>query len=64
MKISADWMTTSLSGKDLIRLGLEPGPIFKEVLQAVLDEKLNGKLKTFEDELNYARNHVDHRKSR
>jgi tRNA nucleotidyltransferase (CCA-adding enzyme) len=56
-------MTTALTGKDLIRLGLKPGPIFKEVLQAVLDQKLNGKLKTFEDELNYARNYVDRRQS-
>ena len=40
-------------------MGLKPGPIFKEVLQAVLDAKLNGKLKTPEDEFNYARKYVD-----
>ena len=52
-------ITTALTGKDLINLGLKPGPIFREVLQAVLDAKLNGKLKTPEDEFNYARRYVD-----
>jgi tRNA nucleotidyltransferase (CCA-adding enzyme) len=56
-------VTIALTGKDLIRLGLAPGPIFKKVLRAVLDQKLNGKLKTFEDELTYARNYVDRRQS-
>ena len=56
-------VTTALTGRDLIKLGLKPGPIFKEVLQAVLDEKLNGKLKTPEEEFNYARKYVDNRKS-
>jgi len=54
-------VTTTLAGEDLIRLGLKPGPIFKEVLQAVLDAKLNGQVKTPEDEINYARNYVDNR---
>ena len=55
-------VTIALSGKDLIKLGLKPGPIFKEVLQAVLDAKLNGKLKTRQDEFKYARKYVDNRK--
>lgn len=52
-------MTTSLTGKDLIDLGLKPGPLFKKVLQAVLDAKLKGQLKTPEDEIKYARNYAD-----
>ena len=52
-------VTISLTGKDLINLGLKPGPLFKKVLQAVLDAKLNGKLKTPEDEIKYARNYAD-----
>lgn len=39
-----------LRGDDLQRLGLIPGPVYSEALDAVLDEKLRGKLKTKEDE--------------
>ena len=42
---------TSIKGKDLKKMGLEPGPIYREILQAVLDAKLNGRLKTRNDEL-------------
>jgi tRNA nucleotidyltransferase (CCA-adding enzyme) len=45
----------TLTGQDLIDMGLRPGPVFKQVLQAVLDAKLNGKIKTPEDELEFAR---------
>jgi tRNA nucleotidyltransferase (CCA-adding enzyme) len=51
-------ITTSLTGKDLKKMGLEPGPIYKETLQAVLDAKLNGLVRTRNDELNFARNYV------
>jgi poly(A) polymerase len=33
-----------LDGADLIAMGYEPGPIFKEILTAVEDEQLEGKL--------------------
>ena len=39
-------------------MGLEPGPIYRDVLEAVLDAKLNGLLKTRNDELAFARNYV------
>jgi tRNA nucleotidyltransferase (CCA-adding enzyme) len=45
-------------GKDLIKMGLEPGPIYKEILQAVLDAKLNGRVKSRNDELNFVRDYV------
>jgi tRNA nucleotidyltransferase (CCA-adding enzyme) len=48
----------SISGKDLIKLGLKPGPIYRDIFQAALDAKLNGKLKTKKDELDFARNYV------
>lgn len=48
----------SVTGKDLIKMGLDPGPIFKEILQAVLDAKLNGRLKTRNDELGFVKNYV------
>jgi len=49
---------TSVTGKDLKKMGLEPGPVYREILDAVLDAKLNGLLKTRNDELNFIRNYV------
>jgi len=48
----------SLKGKDLQQMGVEPGPIYREILQAALDAKLNGKLKTRKDELEFARDYA------
>lgn len=39
-----------LDGKDLAALGLAPGPAYKEVRQALLDARLNGKVVTREEE--------------
>jgi tRNA nucleotidyltransferase (CCA-adding enzyme) len=39
-------------------MGLEPGPIYREILEAVLEAKLNGRLKTRTDELSFVRNYV------
>ena len=44
-------VTISVSGKDLMARGLKPGPIYREIMQAVLEAKLNGLLQTREDEL-------------
>ncbi|KPJ61918.1 MAG: hypothetical protein AMS15_05550 [Planctomycetes bacterium DG_23] len=35
-----------ITGHDLISLGLEPGPIFKEILSQVREEQLEGRIKT------------------
>jgi tRNA nucleotidyltransferase (CCA-adding enzyme) len=51
-------VTVSLKGKDLQKMGVEPGPIYREILQATLEARLNGKLKTRKDELDFARNYV------
>jgi tRNA nucleotidyltransferase (CCA-adding enzyme) len=51
-------VTISLKGRDLKKMGLEPGPIFREILQATFDAKLNGKLKTRNDELDFARHYL------
>jgi putative nucleotidyltransferase with HDIG domain len=40
-----------LSGKDLIRDGYKPGPLFKQILQAVEDAQLEGDIRTPEDAL-------------
>ncbi len=47
-----------ITGKDLKAMGLESGPIYREIMQAVLDARLNGELKTLNDELIYAQKHV------
>ncbi len=48
----------SVSGKDLKTLGLEPGPLYKNILQAALNAKLNGLLKTKYDEMDFIKNYV------
>jgi len=52
------YIDTSVTGKDLKKMGLEPGPIYREILQAVLDAKLNGQLKTPNDELDFVKSYV------
>ena len=49
---------TSIKGKDLKKLGLEPGPIYREILGAVLDGKLNGRIKTRSEELAFVKDYV------
>jgi tRNA nucleotidyltransferase (CCA-adding enzyme) len=51
-------VTISLTGKDLKNLGLQPGPAFRQTLQACLHAKLNGKLKTRNDEIRFAQRFI------
>jgi len=44
-----------ISGKDLSELGFRPGPIYKEILDRVLEAHLNEQVKTKEDELRFVR---------
>jgi poly(A) polymerase len=44
-----------VSGHDLIRMGLEPGPAFRDVLDEVYDAQLEGRAATREDALALAR---------
>jgi len=48
----------ALKGRDLKKMNLKPGPIYREVLQAVLDARLDGKLKTKKDEIDFARRYI------
>ena len=52
------YVHTLISGKDLKKMGIEPGPVFRKILVAVLDEKINGKLKTKSDELDFVRSFI------
>ena len=47
--------TPLLRGDDLIAQGYAPGPIFKEILQAVEDAQLEGKIQTPEEALSLVR---------
>ena len=44
-----------LRGKDLVNMGFKPGPIFKEILQRLLEARLNNIVKTKEDEINFVK---------
>ncbi len=39
-----------MTGRDLKKLGIEPGPVYTNILREVLAAKLRGKLKSKEDE--------------
>lgn len=44
-----------LKGQDLKGMGIMTGPIYSEILDAVLEERLRGRLKTKDDELAFVR---------
>jgi tRNA nucleotidyltransferase (CCA-adding enzyme) len=48
-----------LKGRDLKKMGLKPGPIYRRVLDAALDARLDGDLKTKKDEINFARHYIE-----
>jgi poly(A) polymerase len=47
--------TPLITGQDLIEAGYEPGPRFKEVLSAVEDAQLEGRLTSREAAMEYVR---------
>jgi hypothetical protein len=44
-----------VDGSDLVALGLEPGPAFREILETVRDLQFEGALSTREEALRYLR---------
>jgi tRNA nucleotidyltransferase (CCA-adding enzyme) len=42
-----------LTGKDLVAMGFKPGPLFKEILDRVLEAKIQGDVVTKEDEIEF-----------
>jgi len=55
-------MKVSLRGKDLQELGIRPGPLYREILDSLLLARLEGAIKTKEDEMRYVRSHYVERK--
>ena len=47
-----------IGGRDLMDLGLTPGPAFSKVFEKILEAKLDGKVKSKEDEIEYARRYI------
>ena len=47
-----------IGGKDLKAFGLKPGPIFRKALDTLRDARLDGKIVTKEDEIQYLRQHI------
>jgi tRNA nucleotidyltransferase (CCA-adding enzyme) len=48
-------VTPIIKGRDLKALGIKPGPIYSKLLESVLAAKLDGRLKTKEDELQFVK---------
>jgi tRNA nucleotidyltransferase (CCA-adding enzyme) len=48
-------MRVNLRGKDLMQLGIQPGPRYREILDALLLARLEGTVKTKSDELAYVK---------
>jgi tRNA nucleotidyltransferase (CCA-adding enzyme) len=46
---------TELKGKDLKALGYRPGPVYREILDALLEARLDGEVGTREEELAWVR---------
>ena len=52
------YIRISLRGKDIKQMGLEPGPIYREVLHSVLEARLDGKLKTKSEEIQFVKKYL------
>jgi tRNA nucleotidyltransferase (CCA-adding enzyme) len=48
-------VATELKGRDLLSLGYRPGPLYREILAALLTERLEGRISTREEELAWVR---------
>lgn len=45
----------SITGKDLLKLGIQPGPKYSRIFREILYEKLRGRLKTKEEEIEFVK---------
>jgi tRNA nucleotidyltransferase (CCA-adding enzyme) len=49
---------TILTGKDLKKMGIPPGPLYSKILKELLEEKLRGRLKLLEDEERFVKSRI------
>jgi tRNA nucleotidyltransferase (CCA-adding enzyme) len=47
-----------IRGRDLMKIGIPPGPVYTTILNRILDEKLDGNLETKKQELVFAREYA------
>lgn len=52
---------TILRGRDLKNMGMQPGPLYKQILDTLLKARLEGEVNTREDEVQYVRNRFGNR---
>jgi tRNA nucleotidyltransferase (CCA-adding enzyme) len=48
---------TKLRGRDLKAMGITPGPVYRRILNQLLDGRLNGELSSREEEMEFVRQH-------
>ncbi len=53
----------TIGGHELLAAGLKPGPVFRQILDAVLYAKLNGEIETREDEMDYVQRWIGRHKA-
>ncbi len=51
---------TKITGKDLKKLLITPGPVYKEILDAVLNAVLNKEIKSKKDEITFVKNYLNY----
>jgi poly(A) polymerase len=49
------WPEPWITGEDLIAMGIPPGPVYKEILSAVEDEQLEGRLTSRESAIEFVK---------
>jgi tRNA nucleotidyltransferase (CCA-adding enzyme) len=48
------YITPVICGKDLLALGIKPGPVFTQIINLIINEKLDNRLETLEKEILFA----------
>jgi tRNA nucleotidyltransferase (CCA-adding enzyme) len=46
-----------LRGRDLKNMGITPGPVYRRILNQILDGRLNGELSSRQEEIDFVRKH-------
>lgn len=44
-----------ISGRDLNNIGIKPGPLYREIYDKIIEEKIKGNLNSYEEELHYVK---------
>ncbi|GMT47382.1 MAG: poly(A) polymerase [bacterium] len=45
----------ALRGRDLMSMGIEPGPVYSEIFNAILEERLRGRIRSREEEIEFVK---------